>query len=77
MGKDPCTKFCGALIRFHEDIKLQSFEFSVSDVIPENVQNISPLVFFAFFVSFMEKKPPIKFYGVFDHFSRAYQVAKF
>ena len=77
MRKDPCTKFCGVLIRFHKVVKLQSFEFSVSDVIPENVQNISPLVFFAFFVSFMEKKPPIKFYGVFDHFSRAYEVAKF
>ena len=77
MRKDPCTKFCGVLIRFHEVVKLQSFEFSVSDVIPENVQHISPLVFFAFFVSFMEKKPPIKFYGVFDHFSRAYEVAKF
>ena len=48
---------------------------------PTNAQNISPLVFFAFFVSFfvrfMEKKPPIKFYGVFDHFSRTYEVAKF
>ena len=35
MDKEPCTKFCGILIRFHEVIKLQSFGFSVSDVIPE------------------------------------------
>ena len=25
----------------------------------------------------MEKKPPINFYGVFDQFSRTYEVAKF
>ena len=47
--KESCTKFCGILVRFHEIIKLQSFEFSLSDVIPANIQNISSLVFFAFF----------------------------
>ena len=44
----------------------------------ENVL-IFPMVFFAFFVykSFTEKKPYIKIFGVFDHFSRTYGVAKF
>ena len=43
-----------------------------------NPQNVSPLVFFPFFyVSFMEKKRPIKFYGVFYYFPRTYEVAKF
>ena len=78
MEKESCTKFCVILVIFHEVIKLQSSVFNVSDVIPGKVQNISPLVFFAFLVaSFMEKKTPIKFYGVFDHFSRTYEVAKF
>ena len=58
-------------------MKLQHFEFSTSDVIPANVQNISHLVSFAFFVSFIEKSPPIKFYGILDHFSQTYEVAKF
>ena len=55
MEKEPCTKFCGVLFRFHEVIKLQSFEFGLSDVITANVQNISPLVFFAFFVGLLRK----------------------
>ena len=38
---------------------------------------MSPLVFFAFFVTFTEKRSPIKkFYGVFDHFSRTCEVVK-
>ena len=38
---------------------------------------MSTLVFFAFFVTFMEKTPPvIKCHSVFDHFSRTYEVAK-
>ena len=81
MEEGPSTNFCSFLVRFYDVIKLQSFEFSVSEVIPTNAQNISPLVFFVFFVSFfvrfLEKKPPIKFYGVFEHFSRTYEVAKF
>ena len=44
MDKEPCTKFCGMLIRFHEVLNK-----SVSEVISANVQNISPLVFFASF----------------------------
>ena len=63
--------------RFHEVIKLQNFEFSVGEVIPTNAENISPLVFFEFFISFMEEKPPIKLCGALDHFSQAYKVAKF
>ena len=77
MEKESCTKFFGVLVGFHEAIKLQSFEFSVSHAIPAAVQNISPLVFFAFFVSFVEKNSPIKFHGVFDNFSRTYEFAKF
>ena len=39
--------------------------------------DMSPLVFFAFFITFMEKtRPIIKFYGVFDHFSRTCEFAK-
>ena len=78
MEKEPVTKFFSVLVRFHVVIKLQSSEFSVSDVIHGNVQNISVLIFFAFFfVIFMEQKPPMKFYVVFDHFSRTYEVTKF
>ena len=47
MDKGPCAKFCGVLIRFQKIIKLQRFEFNVSDVIPTNAQIISPLVFSA------------------------------
>ena len=68
MEKELCTKFCVVLIRFHEVIKLQSSEFSVSNVKSANVQNMLPLVFFAFFIIFMEQKPPTKFYSVFNHF---------
>ena len=77
MEKEPCTKFFGVLIRFNKVIQLLGFEFSVSDVLPANVQNMSRPAFFAFFVSFMEKKPPIKFDGVFDHFSRTYEITRF
>ena len=77
MKNEPCTKFYSILVRTHEVLKSRSFEFSGIDVIPANVQSISPLVFFAFFVSFMEKKRPKKFYDVFDHFSRAFEVTKF
>ena len=38
---------------------------------------MSPLVFFAVIVTFMEKTPPvIKFYGVFNNFSWTCEVAK-
>ena len=50
MKKERCTKFYGILVGCHEVIKLGIFQFSVSNVISANVQNISTLVFFAFFV---------------------------
>ena len=36
-------------VRFDEVIKLQTAEFSVSNIILTDVQNISNLIFFAFF----------------------------
>ena len=48
MEKEPCTKFLGVLISFHEIMKLQSSESGVSDIRPANVKNISILVFFAY-----------------------------
>ena len=43
----------------HEIMKLQSFESSVSDVILTNAQNISSLVFFAYFLLILWKKKPL------------------
>ena len=71
MEKEAFTNFFGVLKRFIEVIKLQSFEFSVSDVIPTGVQKICNLFFLAFFVSFVEKKP-YKGLQVLDHFKRTY-----
>ena len=76
--KEPCTRFCGTLVvRFYEFVKSQCFEFRVSDVIPANIQNNSHWFSLYFFASFMEKKPPIKLHGHFDHFSRPYEAEKF
>ena len=77
MKKEPCKNFYGDLVRFHEAIKLISFEFTIRDVIPASVQNVSLLSFFAFFVILWRKKPPIKCYGVFNHSLQTYEVAKF
>ena len=49
MENKPCTKFYGVLISSHEVIKLQIFDSGINDVILANVQNISSLVFFAYF----------------------------
>ena len=49
MEKEPRTNICGVFVSFHEVMKLQSFEFGMSDVIAANTQNISPLVFLAYF----------------------------
>ena len=49
MEKEPCTAFCPVLTNSHEVVKLQSFEFSIEDIIPVNVRNIPSLVFFAYF----------------------------
>ena len=56
MEEEPCTKFCGVVVKFHEVIKLQGFKLSESDVISANVQNISPLVFFAVFLLVLCRK---------------------
>ena len=77
MEKEPCTKFCGVLISSHEVLKLQNFESGGIDVIPANIQNISSLVFFAYFFKFYGKTAFTQFYGDFDHFSITYEAAKF
>ena len=74
MEKEPCTKFCGNLISFHEVIRLQSFEFDVSDITPANLQNILPLLHLFAFVNFVQKEPYTEFYSVSDHFTRSYEV---
>ena len=56
MQKEVRAKICGVLISFYKVMKLQSFELSVSDVMPANGQNISQLVFFAYFCSFYEER---------------------
>ena len=56
MEEEPCTKFCGVVVKFHEVIKLQGFKLGESDVISANVQNISPLVFFAIFLLVLCRK---------------------
>ena len=61
--------------QFAQSYKVTSFEFSVNDVTPECKKHFT-LDFFAFFVSFMEKQPPIRFYCVFDHLSQACEVTK-
>ena len=47
------------MIIFQANIKLQSFAFSVCDIIPANVKDMSTMVFVAFLVTFMEKTPTI------------------
>ena len=54
------ASFC----KFYGERHLQSLELSVNDVISTDVQNMLPLVGFAFFVSSMEKKLSVKFYSV-------------
>ena len=66
MEKEPVTKFFSVLVSFHVVIKLQSSEFSVSDVIHGNVQNISVLIFFAiFFCYFYGAKASYEVLGCF------------
>ena len=66
--KKPCTKLYGVLVRLYEVIKLQNIQFDVSKVMPANLQNSLLRFSLHLFVSFMEKKPPMKFYGVLDLF---------
>ena len=52
--------------------KLQSYKVSHSAYVTsshECTKHIAP-IFFAFFVTFTEKEPRIKFYGVFNHFQK-------
>ena len=53
--KKPCTKSCGILVSFYEVVKLQSFEFDVSDVILANAQNILPGFLCIFFIASWRK----------------------
>ena len=57
--------------------EFKNVEFSVSDVISVNVQNISLLVFFAVFLKFFWEEPNIKFFSVFYHFSWIYEIKNF
>ena len=68
-GEEPSTKFWRVLTIFHEVMKVRSFEFDVSDVIPTNVYNISSMILHIF-VDLMEKEPSTNFHGVFDYFVR-------
>ena len=67
--REPCAKFWSLLISSHEIMKLQKFEYWVSNVRPANVQNISLLVSFHSFVTFMVKEPFTQIDSEFDHFS--------
>ena len=50
MEKEPCTEFCGVLIRFQDVIKLQSFEFSESVTLyPRMHKTFQPWFSFHFF----------------------------
>ena len=64
--------FAQSFVVFWSVFTSQNFELRVSDVIPKNVENISPLVFFTHFLDVLEKEPSTNFYGVFEQFSRAY-----
>ena len=43
----------------------------------QNFKTFHPWFALHLFVSFMEEKTPIQVYGVFLHFLRAYELAKF
>ena len=58
LKKETCTKFCGVLISFNEVMKLQSFEFGVSDFISIFIYKTFHRRFsFHIFVNFIENKP--------------------
>ena len=61
MKRETSTKFCGVLISLHEVMKLQNFEFDVSDAIPADVLDISPFfncLFVCLFLYYMQEKMP-------------------
>lgn len=76
MEKEPCTKFCGVLDRSHEVIKLLKL-IHTRECTKYFIAVLFFVFFFAIFIIFTDKKPHIKCYGVFDHFSTTYIVAKF
>ena len=62
---------CKTLWRFGQTLrsdKVTKHQFGVSKVMPANLQSSLLRFFLHLFVSFMEKKPPMKFYGVLDLF---------
>lgn len=61
----------------HKVIKLRSFESSMSDIIPANVQNISHWFSLHLFDNFIEKKASCKVLWCFSPFSWTYKVMKF
>ena len=76
MEKEPCTKFFSVLISFPIVRNLQSFEFG--EAIPTYAWKMfRPWFSLYIFVNFMKKEPSTKIYGVFDHFSRVFEIKKF
>ena len=57
-------------------MKLQSLEFDVSDVIPTNIQNISPVLILHTYVHFMENGTLSKLRGFFNYFLQSYEITK-
>ena len=55
------------MVRFHEIIKVQIIQFSESDVISANVQNISLLVLFAVFLLVLWRKNLLQSLKVFSN----------
>ena len=58
-------------------MNLQTFEFNIIEIITANIHNIQTQVFFFIFMLTLWRKNPLQNYGVFDHFSRNYEVANF
>ena len=58
MEKESSVKFLNI---FYEVMKLQSFEFDISDLIPVNTHDIFKLAFFHTFAIFMEKESLLSF----------------
>ena len=62
---------------FDEVMNLQSFEFSISDVIPRMHKTFHTWFSLHIFVNFMKKEPSTKFYFIFEYFSRTYEIIIF
>ena len=72
MEKGRSTIFRGILTIFLEVMNLQTFEFNIIEIITANIHNIQTQVFLTLW-----RKNPLQNYGVFDHFSRNYEVTNF